>query len=259
MDQPDGDGQLEIEVPWAERCVHVQRSPYRKFIASLEQHRLPETAPYFEDTFACIDECPYSRHDARPTICLECPARDYYSLWIWVRKFGMFALVTLQHTRQLACLLQGKHVLEVMAGSGWLAHALTKYGVDVDATDDGSWGLHKKVDWGIRICEAEEAALESDADVLLMCWPPYDSDVASKTARAWGGERPIVYIGEGESGCCANDEFFSLVWLDHCGIYWPQWYGLHDNVAIGGLYGGTCLNTVDMMLEAAGLEREGRL
>ena len=44
----------------------------------------------------------------------------------------------------------------------------------------------------------------------------------------------MIYVGEGQDGCCANDKFFNLIYRN-----WeseelpiPQWLGLHDNIFI---------------------------
>jgi len=47
-----------------------------------------------------------------------------------------------------------------------------------------------------------------------MSWPPYSNDIAIKVLKKMRMVNPdcmMVYIGEGKSGCTANDEFFSLI------------------------------------------------
>ena len=54
-------------------------------------------------------------------------------------------------------------------------------------------------------------------------------------AEAWDAAkpgRPLVYIGEGSGGCCAEEDFFErFKQVEHISI--PQYDGLHDYVAIG--------------------------
>ena len=52
---------------------------------------------------------------------------------------GMWALVYRSFARKLAVWIGNRRVLEVMAGRGWLAKALSEEGVSIIATDDNSW------------------------------------------------------------------------------------------------------------------------
>jgi len=148
--------------------------------------------------------------------------------------WGMWAIVDLVWTKQLADWIAGRKVLEVMAGRGWLAKALKHYNVNIVATDNKPWETSpifevEKLD---AVAAAKHAA---DFEIMIMSWPPYDDAIAIETCRAWGSSRPIVYIGEGPGGCNANDEFF-----DHFAeiknqpeISLPRWYGLRDYLSVG--------------------------
>ncbi len=56
-----------------------------------------------------------------------------------MNQFGMWAIIDKAWTKELAGHIGNRHVLEVMAGAGWLASALRGHGVEVTATDDSSW------------------------------------------------------------------------------------------------------------------------
>ena len=117
----------------------------------------------------------------------------------------------------LARELAGKRVLEVFAGNGALGFELAQRGVDIacasvlSSMDGHERGLHYPV---LRL-EASEAVrlIGSEFDALLMSWPVADSG-ARMALRAWGKERPAVFVGEatdygkGFLGGCADDEFF---------------------------------------------------
>jgi hypothetical protein len=45
---------------------------------------------------------------------------------------------------------------------------------------------------------------------MLLCWPSYDEPWAAWSLAAYKGDQ-LFYIGEGPGGCCADDEFFSLL------------------------------------------------
>lgn len=69
---------------------------------------------------------------------------------------------------------------------------------------------------------------------LFLCWPPYESPMAADALRAYQGKK-LVYIGEGQSGCCADDTFFALLdeaWEltdEHRPI---QWSGIRDYIQV---------------------------
>jgi len=156
-------------------------------------------------------------------------------------KHGMWAVVCRSWTDQLAEWIGNRQVLEVMAGRGWLAKALAEAGVDILATDDFSWknGGGEPV-YPVKKMDAIEAAGTIDRDILLMSWPPYNEDVAAKTLWAWNYGRPVIYIGEPEGGCNANDRFYRMFQPFRSKANWfeldiPQWYGLHDYLTVGAM------------------------
>jgi len=155
-------------------------------------------------------------------------------------KRDMWAMVDLAWTKKLADWINGRPVLEVMAGRGWLAKALSFHGVPIHATDDFSWdktsGYGFDPVYPVLNCEAREAIKNSEMyKVLIMSWPPYDNPIAYEVIKRWGANRPIVYIGEGEGGCNATDEFFEHFQEsdEELDFPMPQWHGLYDSVCVG--------------------------
>lgn len=119
---------------------------------------------------------------------------------------------------ELAQDLQGKRVLEVFAGNGYLAGLLASRGVDVRATsvlsgmDAHDRGLYHPVE-ELDAIDAV-AQLHQDRDVLLMCWPT-TTPRAFIAAALWEQLKaaPVCFIGEHtdyskrQLGGCATDEF----------------------------------------------------
>lgn len=202
------------------------------FLATVRLNQIPPSAPAplnaagWGSCFSLADAAPY--WDGRR----ECTSR------------GMWAIVTLDWTRQLADWIGERKALEIMAGAGWLAKALHDHGVDIVATDSQSWD--DRHDQMIRLCpieqqEATEAVCKyADADLLICSWPPYGDGAIYRAAEAWGSERPIVYIGEGEGGCNAPDEFWSHFreLEDAPDIPLKSWRGIHDHIFIGNYMEG---------------------
>ncbi len=149
---------------------------------------------------------------------------------------GMWAAIDMTWTKRLADWIGDRVVLEVMAGRGWLAKALTLHGLTVFATDDHSWDAkHSRAAIGFPIIEidAVEAVERFEADVLIISWPPYGCDKILHVMNTWGTERPVVYIGE-FGGCNAPEEFstfFDLI--DDLRFGMPHHDMIHDDVFAG--------------------------
>lgn len=156
----------------------------------------------------------------------------------YCKSFG-FALLTHEFVSDVVDFLGKRKTLEVMAGSGWFAHWLNKWGADVKATDNMSWHKRDLGDpwWSVRGFDvAEEDAVEAvratDAEVVIMSWP-YMDDTAFHVWEALRPGQTLLYIGEGAYGCTANDRFFDAV---HDRLSYDtrieslvQWDGIHDD------------------------------
>lgn len=148
----------------------------------------------------------------------------------------MWAAVDLTWTERLAAWLGDRTVLEIMAGRGWLSKALTHHGVQITATDDHSWDTSRSSVFEVHTYSAQEAVKKFDAEVLVVSWPPYHSDdeaLLPPVLDIWGTDKPIVYIGEGESGCTATDEFFKHMEWDDVDIPMPHHEMTYDKLQIG--------------------------
>ena len=163
-----------------------------------------------------------------------------------LQRRGMFAIVEQVWTKALADWLGPRTVLEVMAGAGWLAKSLSGHGINVVATDDGSWhnpspdGNHHLIDmtpiFPVERLDAREAVRKyAGRDVLVVSWPPYQDETIVEVCNLWGVEKPIVYIGEDEGGCTACDAFFARFRrdVDVPDIQFLAWPMIHDDIWIG--------------------------
>lgn len=154
------------------------------------------------------------------------------------QELGMHCIVYRAWVAELAAWLDGRLVLEVMSGRSWLVQALREHGTRVIATDDFSWKEREKWDEplvSVLPMDAVDAARKyHEAEVLLCAWP-YMDDMFARACEAWGPDRPIVYVGEGSGGCCADEAFFEGFVDDEDGpaIELLTWYGIHDAVYTG--------------------------
>ena len=171
---------------------------------------------------------------------------NYFKLQWDARSFctcrGLWTIVDQIWTKKLAKWIGDRKCLEIMAGGGWLSKALSEHGIDIIATDNKSWddAQHNKIIYvySVEKIDAVKAVKKhKDRDILLVSWPPYESEVVCEACHIWGPDRPIVYIGEGYGGCCAPEEFWKHFVEDesmkHLKIPMAQWFGIHDYVSIG--------------------------
>jgi hypothetical protein len=153
---------------------------------------------------------------------------------------GMWAVIDEIWTKDLALWLGKRKCLEIMAGHGWLSKALNDYGVNIKSTDDQSWvGCRHSKGKPFSIVENLDgmSAVKkySDAEVLIVSWPPYEDPEIEYICEEWGSDRPIIYIGEGWGGCTATDEFHENFKEDESvpDFDMKSWSGINDRVKVG--------------------------
>jgi len=128
--------------------------------------------------------------------------------------------------------------VEVMSGKGWLSYWLKRSGIEVMAiTDNKTW---KGFDWKLPtpvpifnmdcVDAVKEFQLQG-ANLVIMSWP-YMNDNAFKVLKVMKKGTWLLYIGESESGCTADDDFFEFAYK-HCEWfaseeYFKQFHGIHD-------------------------------
>jgi hypothetical protein len=137
---------------------------------------------------------------------------------------GVFWRTSPAFVDELTEFLQGKSVLEVFAGNGYLSAWLNAKGVKVTATsilsghDSHEAGMYAPVQE--LKASAAVSQLGGSHDVLLMTWPVVTMDVLY-ACKAWGRGRDIIFVGEvtdyakNHLGGCATDEFFDSIVVSH--------------------------------------------
>jgi len=110
-----------------------------------------------------------------------------------LNSLGMWCIVDLTWTKELAEYIGQRKILEVMAGTGWLAKALSHHGCNIQATDNNDWGITHPIlgnsIHGIDILDATDAVNTIDADILLISWPPYECGKILDVCKAWGNKK----------------------------------------------------------------------
>lgn len=187
--------------------------------------------PYLDEVEKCFDYRKFPTWWARQQQVGLDFGRSYTARSRCTSEFG-FAIPS---EALLQRLLAWSPILEVMSGVGYLAWLLRQAGADVIATDlrpaPGNKFSRRQSNWtNILQMDAVEAVEGfGHGRTLLMSWP-YMDDVCVKALKAFKGSR-FVYIGEGQGGCTAVDEFFEELdsnWPEDETISIPQWDGIND-------------------------------
>lgn len=131
-------------------------------------------------------------------------------------------------------------VVEIGAGSGYLAMLLERVGVPVSAYDSFSgkyrnafkFGAHAKVEKGLHKEALAKGAHKEKT--LLLSWPDYSVSWPSEALSLYKGNA-VAYIGEGDGGCTGDDKFHKTLakkWdcVEEYSI--PVWWGVHDRLEI---------------------------
>jgi hypothetical protein len=126
----------------------------------------------------------------------------------------------------------GRHtsrVVEIGAGSGYWAWLMRQAGIDVAAFDTNlprhAWSKVERGD--------ERAVSEHATGSLLLCWPPWGSDMAVNALARFRGDI-VVYVGEWMGGC-ADAHFFARLVSDFEGVAAaaiPQWCARTDQLMV---------------------------
>lgn len=169
---------------------------------------------------------------------ISCAMRDIYTA-----HYG-FPCFSKEVIQEMIHFIDHRKVLEVCAGKGWLSKLLKDAGVDLISTDNYSWDERSRfTPWKDKFTDVIQLdALEAmdqypDSDVIILSWPEYLSPLAAFVLnRCIERNIPLIYIGEWQGGCTANDEFFDIIDEECDCIVLSNHYipfdGIHDNIYI---------------------------
>lgn len=146
----------------------------------------------------------------------------------------------------------GMKAVEMGAGMGYYAYQVAQLGVDIvcydiappDTVTDNHFHSPRKshdddftgetVKTWHPILHGTPEMLQHHADrTLFLCWPPM-SDMAAQCLEHYAGNT-LVYIGEGDGGCTADETFFEMLeegWHEVASHKPLQWDGIHDYIDV---------------------------
>lgn len=135
-------------------------------------------------------------------------------------------------------------LVEIGAGTGYWAYLLSQRGVSVRAYDthppsqdrqENHWHGNTS-QWHPVRRSSSYVAKKHPQRALFLCWPPYNTPMASLALSFYqqaGGTR-LIYIGESESGCTGDQDFHQMLdGLELAASHAvPQWSGVHDWIQV---------------------------
>ena len=133
-------------------------------------------------------------------------------------------------------------IIEMGAGNGYWAKLIAEAGGRIEPYDKCPGEHHHAAPpsylWYPVRAGGPEAITEAHRDhVLLLVWPPYGGSLAHEALTRYldVGGNTVVFVGESDGGCTADESFFELLEarfdaVGCAGI--PQWWGLHDSLTV---------------------------
>lgn len=132
-------------------------------------------------------------------------------------------------------------LIEVGAGTGFLARLLKIGGADVIATDKyppnsrhNGYFIEEAVCFtDVLMMDAKAAAAAHPDRTLLLVWPPYKNTMSYQALRAHraAGGKKVVYVGESAGNCTGSPGFFKTLVAHYAPIRMeriPTWPMVHD-------------------------------
>ena len=123
-------------------------------------------------------------------------------------------------------------IVEIGSGGGYWGYLIEQDGTSIELFDNRTDTFQKI--WKVSQQGGPEVLSRYFNHSLLLCWPPYNSTMASDCLRNFQGKY-VIYIGEPEGGCTADDDFFMIL-KEHFKLIEtveiPQWPNIHDSILI---------------------------
>lgn len=200
-------------------------------VETYRRHEIPESIPY--EYISCED-----------MLNVDIIKRYGEPIVDVVRRSSGYCLLSNNWIKPLANFIGNRHCLEVMSGNGSLTYALRAAGAKIIPTDNRSWLIanpDESSPWvnDIEDLDAVEAVARygSSVDFIIMSWPPYDQPTASlvlEKMREVNSNCKLIYIGESQYGCTADDRFFEIAKFEPNEVIDSLPYinvrHLHDNI-----------------------------
>lgn len=129
-------------------------------------------------------------------------------------------------------ILGGRGVVETGAGGGYWAWQMRQAGIDTIAYEPSQPEDNHHVcrTWTDLLRDDASAAARHPDRALFLCWPTYADPWAAHALACYTGDT-LIYAGEGEGGCTADNTFFELL-----GAGWDELGDSPAHVSFSGIH-----------------------
>ena len=123
-------------------------------------------------------------------------------------------------------------IVEMGAGNGYWTYLLRQLGTNVIAYDKAPYNNEfiYNSKWSDVKVGTPSILTKHSNRTLFLCWPYSDDLMAIECLKYYKGNN-LIYVGEMEGGCCAEDEFFEELYTSWKVIHEvsiPRYEGIHD-------------------------------
>lgn len=142
-------------------------------------------------------------------------------------------------------ILAGRGVVEAGAGGGYWAWQMEQAGISIAAyepNEPGPGNGYARRTWTTILPGDHSVPGRHPDRALFLCWPSYADGWAAQALACYTGDL-LIYAGEGEGGCTADDSFFELLdagWeeISDSPAHISYW-GIHDYLTAYRRKGGS--------------------
>jgi hypothetical protein len=235
----------DLEQWWTEPRSHsYSGTPARRIAGGEHDQAVPEGTqnPYWEIIRQLpTDDIPFPwQHRPEPMLHWLAGAREDYK--IFADRFALcgtysWSICSPGDIAWIKGILDGRGVVETGAGTGYWAWQMEQAGIPVAAYEpvEPEPGNHfARREWTTLLRDDHSAARHHPDRALFLCWPSYSDPWASQALACYEGDL-LIYAGEGQGGCCADDAFFEMLeaeWseIGTCPAHISYW-GIHCYLA----------------------------
>lgn len=159
---------------------------------------------------------------------------------LFIENYG-WSVPTLKAVKEIKNFVGGDQVLEIASGYGLWAKLMKDAGINIVATDlqievpesQTYYKPKRKQYTDIEVLSHLDALNKyGHFGVMMLVWPPYANPLAHEALKSFRGNK-IILIGEGESGCTGDDNFYCLLskeWQEVKRVEIPRWERIYDDL-----------------------------
>lgn len=117
-----------------------------------------------------------------------------------------WAIITAELVDELVKICQGKRVVDIGCGSGFLLGKLKERGIDIVGYDVKSTHSFEFYHPDVKFKDYRDIELKN-FDLVIIAWPSYNHAEINQVIENMHAGQLLVHCGEGHGGCTGDDEF----------------------------------------------------